>query len=346
MKKSDYEPSDIEAKRLSELSVLDLQLDRRVRAVELADLALTIAKKVRKPGARYEALRSIANTYSELGLYDKAVDATTALGDYDRVQFEEAAEIGAHAQRKGRVDAVAQIVKLIQTTPPKEHEELRVKALVAIARAGAEHGRSAEAQKLLVSTTSFVNKLELTEGTPEILKNFAVTYAVADDIRSALRQISCIKEPYFITSALIDIGTLFAKKKLLLDVEDLKALNEIVGADLPPDVEPGRLINEAGWEIPGLAQGRMLRPPELQRTRDRTIELFYTFYEPNVETFIKRLLASRRKPKPEQAQWTSEGLKVSLIEERVISGHKFCYRVTAYEVFHDKSGLPKYTNDL
>ena len=313
--------------------------------MELADLAFKTAKGAGKPGERYGALRSAANTYSELGLYDKAIDATTALGDYDRVQFDAVAEVGAHAQRKGRLDAVAQIVRIIQTTPLKEHEELRVKALVSIARAGAEQGRSAEAQKLLLSITSLVESLESTENTPEILKNFAVAFAEAGNIRAALQQISRIKEPYFITSALIDIGTFCAKKRLTLDQDDLTILNDVVKADLPPEIQPGRLINQAGWEIPGLAQARMLRPPELQRTRDRSIQLYYTYYEPEVETFIKRPFPSRRKPKPEEAEWTSEGLKVSLIEERVINGHKFCYRLTVDEIFGDKvTGLPKYTN--
>lgn len=345
MKDADYEPGAIEAERLSELAVLYSQLGQRARAVELADLAFKTAKGVGKPGERYGALRSAANTYSELGLYDKAIDATKALSDYDRVQFGAVAEVGTHAQHKGRLDAVAKIVKAIQTTPLKEHEELRVKALVAIARAGAEQGRSGEARKLLLSITPLVEGLESTEDTPEILKNFVVAFAEAGNVRGALEQVRRIKEPYFITSALIDIGTFCAKKRLTLDVDDLTALNEVVGADLPAEIQPGRVINDAGWEIPGLAQARMLRPPELQRTRDRSIQLYYTYYEPEVQTFIKRAFPSRRKPKPEEADWISEGLKVRLIEERAINGHKFCYKLDVDEIFHDKvTGLPKYTN--
>lgn len=313
--------------------------------MELADLAFKTAKSVGKPGERYGALRSAANTYSELGLYDKAIDATKALGDYDRVQFNAVAEVGAHAQRKGRLDAVTQIVRTIQTTPLKENEELRVKALVAIARTGAEQGRSAEARKLLLSIKSLVESLEATENTPEIWKNFAVAFAEAGNIRGALQQIPRIKEPYFITQALINIGTFCAKKRLTFNEGDLTVLNEVVKADLPPELQPGRLNNEAGWEIPSLAQARMLRPPELQRTRDQSIQLYFTYYEPEVETFIKRPFPSRRKPKPEEATWVSEGLKVRLIEERVINGHKFCYKLDVEQMFHDKvTGFPKYTN--
>ncbi len=344
-KGTDYEPTETEATRLSELAVLYSQLDRRPRAVELADLAFKTAKDLGKPGERYGALRSAANTYCELGLYDKAIDATKALSDYDRVQFDAVAEVGAHAQRNGRLDAVAKIVKTIQTTPLKENQELRLKALVAIARAGAEHGRSAEAQKLLLSTAPLTEKLEWTENTGEILKNFVVAFAEAGNVHAALQQIPTIQQPYFITHALIDIGTLFAKKRLTFDEGDVTLLTEIVKSDLPPDIQPKRLVNDAGWEIPGLAQARMLRPPELQRTRDRSIQLYFTYYEPEVATFITRSFPSRRKPKPEEAKWISEGLKVRLIEERVINGHKFCYRLTVDEIFHDRvTGLPKYTN--
>lgn len=344
-KDADYEPTETEATRLSELAVLFSQLHLRTRAVELADLSFKTAKDVGKPGERYGALRSAANAYCELGLYDKAVDATKALGDYDRVQFDAIAEVGAHAQRKGRVDAVANIVKTIQRAKLKENEELKIKALVTIARAGAEQGRTAEAQTLLLGTARLTEKLEWTENTGEILKNFVVAFAEAGNIRAALQHIPTIQQPYFISHALIDIGTLCAKKRLTFDEGDVALLNEAVKADLPPDIQPERLVNDAGWEIPGFAQARMLRPPELQRTRDRSIQLYFTYYEPEVATLIKRPFPSRRKPKPEEAEWVSEGLKVRLIEERVINGHKFCYKLDVEEMFHDKvMGLPKYTN--
>ncbi len=63
-----------------------------------------------------------------------------------------------------------------------------------------------------------------------------------------------------------------------------------------------------------------------------------------METFIKRPFPSRRKPKPEEAEWVSDGLKVRLIEEHVINGHKFCYKLDVEEMFHDKGGRPRYTN--
>lgn len=344
-KDADYEPTETEATRLSELAVLSSQLDQKARAAELADLAFKTAKDLGKTGERYGALRSAANTYCELGLYDKAMDVTKALGDYDRVQFDALAEVGEHAQRKGRVDAVKKIVETIVTARLKENEELKVKALVTIAKAGAEQGRTAEAQKLLLSAAPLTEKFEWTENTGEILKNFVVAFAEAGNIRAALQHIPTIQQPYFITHALIDIGTLCAKKRLTFDEGDVTLLNEVVKADLPPDIQPETLVNDAGWEIPGLAQARMLRPPELQRTRDRSIQLYFTYYEPEVETFIKRPFPSRRKPKPEEAEWVSEGLKVRLIEERVINGHKFCYKLDVEEMFHGKvTELPKYTN--
>jgi tetratricopeptide (TPR) repeat protein len=342
---ADYEPTETEATRLSELGVLYLQVDRKPRAIELADLAFKIAKEVGKPGERYGALRNVTNAFCELGLFDKATEATKALGDYDRVRFDMIGEVGENAQLKGRIDAVDKIVETIQTSPLKENEELRVKALVAIARAGAKQGRVAEAQKLLLSTMPLTEKLEWTENTGEILKNFALAFAEAGNLRAALQQVPKIQTPYFITKALIEIGMLCAKKKLTFADGDLAVLNEIVKADLPPDIKPERSIKYEGWEIPGLANARALRPPEIQRTSDRSIQLFSTYYEPEIETFIKRPFPARRKPKPEEADWVSEGLKLSLIEERVINGHKFCCRLTMYEIFRDKqSGLPKDTN--
>lgn len=345
-KDADYEPSETETANLSNLAALYSQLDRKPRSVELADLALTTARALGKPGERYGALRSAANAFCELGLYDKAIEAAKALGDHELIQFDVMADAGAHALRKGQLDAVDKVVKTIESIPLKENEELRVKALVTIATAGAEEARLAEAQKLLLSTMPLVERLEATENTPEAVKNFAVAFAEAGNIRAALQQVPRINAPHFITHALMDIGTLCAKKKLTCDEGALAVLNEIVKADLPPDIEPERLVNDAGWEIPGLAHARRLRPPELQSTRDR-IQLFFTYYEPEIETFIKRPFPSRRKPKPEHSNWISQGLKIALIEERVINGHKFCYALTVYEIFQDKqTGLPKYTDHL
>lgn len=346
-KRADYEPSETEVRLLSELAALYSQLDRKPRAVKLADLSFKIARALGKPGERYRSLQSAMNAFCELGLYDKAIEAINALSEYDRFQFDAAAQAGAHAVRKGQREAVEKLVKLIESTPLKENEELRVKALVTIARAEAEQGRHEEAQKLLLRTMPLFEKLEATENTPEARKDFAIAFAEAGNVHTALQQVPKIDAPFFITQALIDIGTLCAKKKLTLDEGDLAVLNEVVKSDLPPDLQPEKLVNDAGWEIPGLAHARMLRPPELQRTRDRSIQLYFTFHEPEVETFIKRQFPSRRKPKPEEANWISQGLKVSIIEERTINGHKFCYRLTVYEIFRDKyTDLPKYTNHL
>ena len=83
---------------------------------------------------------------------------------------------------------------------------------------------------------------------------------------------------------------------------------------------------------------------EQLQSRERSIQLYFTYYEPEIETFIKRLFPSRRKSKREEAERLSEGLKVRIIEESAINGDKFCYKLNVEEMFHDKSGLPKYTD--
>ena len=224
-KAPDYEPMETDARLLSELAALYSQLNRKPRAVKLAELSFKTAKAVGKPGERYGALRSAINAFCELGLYDKAIEATKSLDDYDRVQFDAAAEVGAYAVSKGELEAVDKIVKTIESTPLKENEELRVKALVVIARAEAEQGRFAAAQELLFNTMPLVEKLE---NSPETLKNFAVAFAEAGNICTALQQASITNAPYFITQALIDIGTLCAQRKLTLDDGDLAVLSEVV----------------------------------------------------------------------------------------------------------------------
>ena len=347
IKAEDYELTETDVTRITEIISLYSQLDHRKRAIELAEVAFKIAKNLGKPGERYRSLQRVANTFSELEFYDKAVAATSALVDFDRFQFDALAEVAVHAVRKGKNVEVEKIMKTIQSTPLKENDYLRVRALVAIASAGIEQGRIAEAEELLSNIMPLVEKLESNEHTPEILKNFAVAFAKAGNVRTAIQQIPRINQPFYITVALIDIGLLCATKKLTLADADVALLDELAIGDLPTGIEPERLVNDAGWEIPGLANAKALRPPELQKTRDRSIELYCAFYEPQVETFVKRPFPSRRKPKREEENWISQGLKVSLIEERVINGRKYSYRLSVYEVFHDKeTGLPRYTDHL
>lgn len=227
-KAADYDASETEVGLLSEMATSYSQLGREARAVELAELSFQIAKDLGKPGERYGALRTAINAFCELGLYDKAIEAIKVL-DYDRFQFDAAGEAGAHAVRNGQLEAVGKIVKTIESTPLKENEDLRVKALVVIARAEAEQGRFAAAQELLFNTMPLVEKLETS---PEALEDFAVAFAEAGNIRSALQWASMINAPHFTTQALIDIGTLCAKRKLTLDDGDLAVLSEVVSARL------------------------------------------------------------------------------------------------------------------
>ena len=347
MKAEGYEMIESDAGRLSELAILFYRLNQRTRATKSADLAFKVAKGLGKPGERYGALRMSANAYCELGLYDNALVVANELADYKTMRFDVMSEIGAHAQRKGNVDGVNKIIRAIQTAPVEENEQARVKALVAIARAAADQGRVAEAQRLLFTITPFTENLEGAEQAGDTLRSFAVAFAEAGNTRAALQRVPKISEPFYTAQALIDIGMLAAKKRLVFNDGDLTLLNDIAKIDLPPTIEPERLINEAGWEIPGLRGASPLRPPELQRTRDRTIQLYYTYYEPVGKTLIQRVFMSRRKPKAEEAQWTSKGLKISLIEEHVINGRTFCYRLTVYEIFQDNvTGIPRYSANL
>jgi tetratricopeptide (TPR) repeat protein len=340
------EPTESDATRLTELAIVYLDLGQILRAREAANLAFTIAKGIGKPGERYPALQAVAGAYGKLGLYDKAIEVASALGDYAQLNFGALADSAVEAQAKGRRDDVIKLMKLIQTTPLKDHEELRLKAVVVVARAIAKSGRLDEARKVLLSMASLVGRLESNEQTPEILKDYAVALAETGDVHNALLEVPKIDSLFHVIEALIEIGTTVHTSRAAWTEGDLKLLNEVVGAELPPSIEPRKLTNEAGWEIPGLARSTKLRPPELEKTRDRSIQMYVTFYEPEVETLIKRPFESQRKPEADQAQWKSEGLKIELIAERVINGHSFCYEVTVEEYFLDESQERRYANHL
>jgi hypothetical protein len=347
MKERTGDSAWLDAQRWSELGVVYSQLGRKPRAIELADMAFKQAMSVGKPGDRFSSFRAVVAAYTELGLYGKAIEANRAL-DRDQINMDMLAETATHAVEKGHAAGLAQLVEVIRKSELGEHPQMRVMALARVADKMATQGQRAEALKVLQATKDLAEGLSENdhESTPRILKDYAVAWARAGDFRSAAQWSARTRSLYYTESALIEIGQIAAKSGKAFDEESLRALNEIVKSDLPPEAQPGRLINEAGWEIPGFAASRKLRPPELRKTRDRSIQLYITLYEPEVETFIKRPFPLRKNPKPEESKWKSLGLKIRMIEERVINGRKYCYSITADEIFEDEAGQPKYLNRL
>jgi hypothetical protein len=151
-------------------------------------------------------------TYCELGLYRKAISATSHLNDHGILRFDSVVEVARHAQRSGNVEIVDQIVSLLQRSKPKDEQQLSAKALVLIARTIAKEDRR-KALKPLQKLTTSVNNLEWTNQASEFHKDFAVALAEAGDFHSALEQIQRINETYFITTALIQLGMLSRKGK-------------------------------------------------------------------------------------------------------------------------------------
>jgi tetratricopeptide (TPR) repeat protein len=227
-----YEADYTQAARLSEFAILYSQLERRTRAIELTDVAFQIAKRVRRPYDKNGALQAVANAYAELNLYDQAIEAATS-HEFKHLHKDLLAEIGVRAQTRGRLEAVAKIVKVIQTAPLTE--VARLSALVSVARAGAEQGRLADARELLHSSASVANRLEGTDDTPQVLRKFSLAFAEAGDLRAALKWISRVEEPFHSNEALIDIAMVALQKGLTLDVEDQKLLDKIVSTVPPTD---------------------------------------------------------------------------------------------------------------
>lgn len=321
-----------DAMRMSELAVLYSDLGQKARATELMAVAFKSAKAIGKPGERYSALQSVAAAYSQLGFYTEAIEAARAFDGGDPNVL---AEVGAKAAERGSTAHIAQIIKAIWEMPVKEQQSAKVKALVSIAVQLAGHNQKGEALKLLRRVEEFADTSQADENTAEALKNLAVAYAQAGDFQRAFERVRAIKRPYFISWALLEIGSLRAKTGQKLDEETAKLLDEIVDVKLAPPREPVRLVKEGGWEIPGLAQSRPIRPREVVKTRDRTVERHWTLYEPEVETFLERPFEPAAKQKTPGLK--TEGLKIIMIEEHDIEGRKYCYVVRTQEILRDEA---------
>ena len=328
----DHREGPSEAERVSELAVLYSDLGQKARAAELMAVAFKRAKAVGKPGERYSALRAVAAAYSQLGLYAQAIEAAHA---FDFGELNVLAEVGAKAAERGLNAHTAQIVKAIWDMPVKEQQSAKVKALSSVAVQLARHSQKGEALKLLQRVEEFADASQADENTAEALKHLAVAFAEAGDFRKAFERIRLIERPYYITWALSEVGHLRAKTGQTLDGEAAKLLEEIVNVKLAPPREPFRSVKEGGWEIPGLAQSRPIRPREIFKTRDRTVERHRTLYEPGVETFMERPFETAAKEKAPGLK--TEGLQIIMIEEHDIEGRKYCYVVHTQEILRDET---------
>jgi tetratricopeptide (TPR) repeat protein len=332
IKEHDHREGSSEAERMAEVAVLYSDLGQKARATELMSVAFKRAKAVGKPGERYSALRAVVAAYSQLGLYTQAIEAAHA---FDYGDLNVLAEVGAKAAERGLNAYTVQIIRAIWEMPVKEHQSAKVKALASIAVQLAGHNQKGEALKLLRRVEEFADTSQADENTAEALKNLAVAFAQAGDFKRAFERVQTIKQPYLVTWALLEIGYLWAKTGQKLDGESVKLLDEIVNVKLAPLREPVRLVKEGGWEIPGLAQSRPIRPREIVKTRDRTVERHWTLYEPGVETLLERPFEPTAKQKTPGLK--TEGLQVIMIEEHDIEGRKYCYVVRTQEIFRDEA---------
>lgn len=343
IKEHDHREGSSEAQRMAEVAVLYADLGQKTRATELMSIAFKRAKAVGKPGERYGALRGVVAAYSELGLYTQATEAAHAFdygGDVNVL-----AEVGAKTAERGLSAHTVKIIKAIWEMPVKEHQSAKVKALASIAVQLAAHNQKGEALKLLRRIEEFADTSQADENTAEALKDLAVAFAEAKDFQRAFERVRLIKRPYFISRALLEIGYLRAKSGQALDGETAKLLEEIVNVKLPPPGEPVRLVKGGGWEIPGLAESRPIRPREIVKTRDRTVERHRTWYEPVVETFMERPFEPTARQKAPGLK--SEGLNIISIEEHDIEGRKYCYVVRTQEIFRDETtNARKYTTSF
>ena len=333
IKEHDHREGASEAERMTEVAVLYADLGQKTRATELMSIAFRRAKAVGKSGERYGALRAVVAAYCELGLYRQATEAAHAFdygGDVNVL-----AEVGAKTAERGLSAHTVQIIKAIWEMPVKEHQSAKVKALASIAIHLAGHNQKGEALKLLRKVEEFADTSEVDENTAEAQKNVAFAFAQAGDFKRAFKRVQTIKRPYFVTSALLEIGSLQVKTGHKLDGESVKLLDEIVNVKLAPPREPIRLVKEGGWEIPGLAQSRPIRPRETLKTRDRTVERHWTLYEPGAEIFMERPFELTAKQKAPGLK--TEGLKISSIEEHDIEGRRYCYVVRTQEILRDEA---------
>jgi hypothetical protein len=318
--------------RMAELAVLYSDLGQKARATELMSVAFKRARAVGKPGERNNALRAVVAAYSQTGLYGEALEAAGAFDNGDPNAF---AEVGVEAVKRGLLVPTFQIVEAIWDMPVNERQSAKVKALAAIAARLAGHNHKGEALKLLRRVEEFADASQADENTAEALKNLAVAFAQAGDFRRAFERVRAIEQPYYVTWALLEIGYLQAKTGQKLDEEAAKLLDVIVNVRLAPPRGPARLVKEGGWDIPGFAQSRPIRPREIVKTRDRTVERHWTLYKPGVETFMERPFEPTTRQKAPVLK--AEGLKIVMIEEHDVEGHKYCYVVRTQEILRDEA---------
>lgn len=220
----DFDDAGIGAKRLASAAVAYASAGYRDKAEKLLNIALDRARRVRKFTEQDDAVRTVAVSYAEAGMFEQAAAAAQP-ANFTYFKIESLAAVGIEMLRQDRHGEVQKVVTMIRDARIEERPELKADGLVDIAReylARGEHGPAAEisATAFEIGRNSPVNDFQ-----PGIMENIAVTLAEAGEYTKAVEVAAAIHSTFHQALALANIGVIQAKVGWVPDECTMTILN-------------------------------------------------------------------------------------------------------------------------
>jgi len=223
----DFDDAGFGAERLAEAAVAYAAAGKREKAEELLAIALKRAKRVRKFTERDTALRSVAVSYAEAGMFEQAADAAQPV-NFTYLSIMPLADVAVVLLRQKRNSEVQQVVKMIRDASIEDGPESKADSLVEIAGEYLTLGDTEPAAEILSAAFEIARDGSFNHLHPLTLGRLAVTLAQAGKFSKAIEVIAEIKGSFYRASALADIGVLQARAGWTPDAQARSILNRMI----------------------------------------------------------------------------------------------------------------------
>lgn len=223
----DFDDAGIGARRLARAAVAYARAGYRDKAENLLSIALDRARRVRKSTEQDQAIREVAQSYAEAGMFDQAVDAAQH-ANFTYFKIEPLAAVAIEMIRQNRHTEVQKVVAMIREARIDERSESKADGLLEIANEYLARREKERAAEIASAAFEIARKAPVNDFQPGILQNIAVTLAETGEYIKAIEAAAENKSTFHQVLALAELGVVQAKVGWVPDEHAMKILNGMI----------------------------------------------------------------------------------------------------------------------
>ena len=226
-KQVDFDDAGIGAKRLAGAAVAYASAGYRDKAEKLLAIALDRAKRVRKFTEQDQAIREVAQSYAEAGMFEQAADAAQP-ANFTYFKIAPLAAVAIEMLRQNRHNEVQKAVTMIREARKDARPESKADGLVEIAREYLARGDKERAAEIASAAFEIARQAPVNDFQPGIMENIAVALAETGEYTKAIETTAEIKSTFHQALALANIGVVQSKVGWVPDGHTMKILNGMI----------------------------------------------------------------------------------------------------------------------